>query len=133
MKESAAASAAAVAELRQRTAEFVEGFNSGNVDLMMRFYADPYVDVNMRSPVQTWAERREYYRRIVERRDTHIAVTPEEVIVSGDHAIIRGTILLTPIAGDASPTPRELRYMELARRFPDGWKTIWGMDAAIHA
>jgi len=44
--------------LRNMAHEFEEGFNSGDVDRIMRFYADTYVDVNLRNPVQTKAERR---------------------------------------------------------------------------
>jgi ketosteroid isomerase-like protein len=125
--------AADTAELRHRTREFVEGFNSGDVDLVMRFYDDRYVDVNMSNPMQTWAERREYYRRIIERRDTRVAVTPEEIVVSGDYAVLRGTILLTPAGSDTTRGQRTLRYMELARRSSAGWKVIWGIDAAVYA
>jgi len=39
--------------LRNMAREFAEGFNSGDVDRLMRFYADRYVDVNLRNPVQT--------------------------------------------------------------------------------
>jgi ketosteroid isomerase-like protein len=36
--------------LRNMAHEFEEGFNSGDVDRIMRFYADTYVDVNLRNP-----------------------------------------------------------------------------------
>jgi ketosteroid isomerase-like protein len=42
--------------LRNMAHEFEEGFKSGDVDRIMRFYADTYVDVNLRNPVQTKAE-----------------------------------------------------------------------------
>ena len=125
-------SAQAEAEIRQRTREFVEGFNTGNVDLVMPFYADTYVDVNMRQPVQTKAERREYYRKIIERHDTRVDVTPEEIVVSPPYAFVRGTIRLDKKGADGAVAHRELRYMEVIRQFPDGWKAIWGMDAEIY-
>ena len=122
-----------VEEIRTMTREFVEGFNSGDVDRCMRFYADTYVDVNLRQPVQTKAERREYYRKIIERRDTKVEVIPEEIIVHGEYAFVRGTILETRTpAGGAPPQRLELRYMEVDRKFPDGWKAIWGMDADLY-
>jgi ketosteroid isomerase-like protein len=124
--------ARADAEIRQRTREFVQGFNTGDVDRIMPFYADTYVDVNMRNPIQTRAERREYYRKIIERRDTTVDVTPEEIIVSPPYAYVRGTIRLEKKTADGAKTRRELRYMEVIRSFPDGWKAIWGMDAEIY-
>jgi ketosteroid isomerase-like protein len=124
--------AADVAAIRQLTREFVDGFNAGDLDRIMRFYADRYVDVNQRQSEQTKAERREYYRRIVEKRDTTVQVIPAEVVVSRDHAFVRGTILLTRAVPGAAPKRSELRYMEVWQRFPDGWKSIWGMDAEIY-
>lgn len=120
------------AEIRRRTREFVEGFNSGDLDRIMQFYADRYVDVNLRQPVQSKAERREYYRKIVEPGDLQVEVTPEEILVSGSHAFARGTIALRRVTGGAAAPPRELRYMEVWQKFPDGWKSIWGMDAELY-
>jgi ketosteroid isomerase-like protein len=122
-----------VAAIRQRTKEFVDGFNAGDLDRIMRFYGERYVDVNQRQSVQTKAERREYYRRIVEKRDTTVQVIPDEVVVSHDHAFVRGTIVLTKTVPGEAPKGTELCYMEVWQRFPDGWKSIWGMDAAIYA
>jgi ketosteroid isomerase-like protein len=119
----------AAAEITALTREFVEGFNSGDVDRMMRFYAPQYVDVNMRNPHQTFAERREYYRKIVADGRTKVAVTPREIQVSGNHAFVWGSILLTR---DGEAKPRELRYVEVWRQYPDGWKSIWGMDAELY-
>jgi len=53
--------------LRNMAHEFEEGFKRGDVDRIMRFYGDTYVDVNLRQPVQTNAERREYYARVMRR------------------------------------------------------------------
>src|SRR5262245_65490113 len=53
--------------LRNIAHEFEEGFNSGDVDRLMRFYGDTYVDVNLRNPVQTKAERRAYYAKVMAR------------------------------------------------------------------
>jgi nucleoside triphosphatase len=128
---SGAEPAADEAEIRRRTRQFEEGFNRGNLDLMMQFYADAYIDVNLPRPEQTRAQRREYYRRLVERGDTRIRVTPVEIVVSGEYAFIRGTILLSR-AGEGGAVERELRYVEVARLFPDGWKAIWGIDADVH-
>ncbi len=90
-----------VAQLRALAREFVEGFNSGDVDRIMRFYADRYVDVNMEQP---------------------------------KYAFVRGTILLFRVSkGERKPEPTQLRYVEVARKYSDGWKAIWGIDAPIHS
>ena len=97
----------------------------------MTFYADEYVDVNLRRPIQTRAERREYFRELLARADNDDTVTPEAIVVAGVYAFIRGTIRLTPRT--PGPAAQELRYMEVARKFSDGWRAIWGIDAEIYA
>ncbi len=122
-----------IEKIRTMAREFVLGFNSGDVERIMRFYADRYVDVNLRRPVQTKAERTEYYRRLIERKDTRVDVHPDEIIIEGEFAFVRGTIELwrTPAQG-GSPERRELRYMEISQRQADGsWKAMWGMDGPV--
>jgi ketosteroid isomerase-like protein len=122
-----------VAKLQEMAREFTLGFNTGDVNRIMRFYADRYVDVNLRNPVQTKTERAEYYRKIIERKDTRVEVHPDEILIEGNLAFVRGTIELwrTPQSGGSSER-RELRYLEIARRQADGsWKVAWGMDGPV--
>jgi ketosteroid isomerase-like protein len=119
--------------LRKVAREFEEGFNSRDVDRIMRFYGDTYVDINLRNPVQTKAERREYYAKVMTRPGIHVPVQPDAVMVRGDLAFVRGTILLTQDAGRAGEmTKTELRYLEICQRAQDGsWRVIWGMDGPV--
>jgi ketosteroid isomerase-like protein len=122
-----------VAFLRNIAHEFEEGFNNGDVDRIMRFYGETYVDVNLRHPVQNKAERREYYSQVMRRPGLRVRVQPDDILVRGDLAFVRGTILLTqaPTTG-AAPTRTELRYLEVAERTPDGgWQVLWGMDGPV--
>lgn len=114
-------------EIRALTRQFVEGFNSGNLDKVMRFYAAEYVDVNLPEPHQSWTQRREYYRKIMA-GGTKVAVEPKEIITPGDHAYVWGSILVSQPHGKA----RELRYVEIWQHFKDGWKSVWGMDADLY-
>jgi ketosteroid isomerase-like protein len=119
--------------LRNVAHEFEEGFNSGDVDRIMRFYADSYVDVNLRNPVQTRAERREYYAKVMARPGIRVKVRPDDILIRGDLAFVRGTILLTQGAGRAGETTQtELRYLEICERVKDGtWRVMWGMDGPV--
>ena len=120
-----------VAALREMAREFEEGFNSGDVSRLMRFYGDVYVDVNLRHPVQSHAERASYYAEVLRRGRFHIAVRPDEIVVEGTLAFVRGRIELTPLDG-ANAEVKELRYLEVARKGPDGaWKAVWGMDGPV--
>jgi ketosteroid isomerase-like protein len=121
-----------IAQLQHMAQEFAAGFNTGDVDRIMRFYGDTYVDINLRNPVQSRAERRAYYAQVIARGGFQVKVQPDDIRVDGDFAFVRGTIeLVRPaVSGDAART--ELRYLEIARRQPDGsWQVMWGMDGPV--
>jgi ketosteroid isomerase-like protein len=121
-----------VAKLRHIATEFAEGFNTGDVDRIMRFYGDTYVDINLRNPVQSRQERRKYYAQVIRNGGFRVQVHPDEILIRGDFAFVRGSIELTraSAAGDSERT--ELRYLEIAHRQPDSsWQVMWGMDGPI--
>lgn len=115
------------ARIRAATRNFVLAFNSRDVDRLLLFYADDYLDLNLPEPRQSRSERWRYLKEILDRGDTTVDVSPEEIVVNGDHAYVRGTIQL-----HRAGSTKELRYMELLRKFPQGWKAIWGIDAEIY-
>jgi ketosteroid isomerase-like protein len=123
--------AADAASIRAATRRFVEAFNARDMDGLLRFYADDYLDLNLPDPRQSTADRRLYLSRILARADTTLDVVPHEIVVTGEHAVVRGTIRLRRSLPDGASTT-ELRYMELMRRFPLGWKAVWGIDAEIY-
>jgi ketosteroid isomerase-like protein len=121
-----------VAKLRHMAREFSEGFNTGEVERIMRFYGDSYVDINLRNPVQSWQERREYYAQVIGRGGFHVQVQPEEILIRGDFAFIRGTIELTSGSALGDSPRKELRYLEIAQRQQGGsWQVMWGMDGPV--
>lgn len=121
-----------VAKLRYIASEFAEGFNTGDVDRIMRFYGDTYVDINLRNPVQSWKERRQYYAQVIRDRGIRVKVRPDEILIRGDFAFIRGTIELTAASATPDSGRKELRYLEIAQRKQDGsWQVMWGMDGPI--
>ena len=121
-----------VAKLRHMASEFAEGFNTGDVDRIMRFYGNTYVDINLRNPVQSWQERRQYYAQVIRDGGFRIQVHPDEILVRGDLAFVRGTIDIAAAATPSDSKLRQLRYLEIASRQPDGsWQVLWGMDGPI--
>jgi ketosteroid isomerase-like protein len=121
-----------VAKLRHIASEFEEGFNTGDVDRIMRFYGDTYVDINLRNPVQSRSERREYYSQVIRKGGFRVKVQPDEILIRGDFAFIRGSLELTRGAGAGDSGSTELRYLEIAHRQQDGsWKVMWGMDGPV--
>ena len=121
-----------IAKLRHMANEFAEGFNTGDVERIMRFYGDSYVDINLRNPVQSRQERREYYAQVIRKGGFKVQVQPEEILIRGEYAFIRGTIELTPGSALGDSTRKELRYLEIAQRQQDGsWQVMWGMDGPV--
>jgi len=121
-----------VSKLRHMAREFAEGFNTGDLERIMRFYGDTYVDINLRNPVQSWQERREYYAQVIRGGGFQVRVQPEEILIRGNFAFIRGTIELTPGSALGDSARKELRYVEIAQRQQDGsWQVMWGMDGPV--
>jgi len=124
--------AADIEALRIMARDFAAGLNDRDVGRIMRFYGAQYVDVNLRHPVQTFAERRSYYDAVVHRGNFEFKVDPEEIRIEGRFAFVRGTIEIRDrdVVGEASA--RVLRYLEIAAKQPNGeWNVIWGMDGPI--
>jgi ketosteroid isomerase-like protein len=118
--------------LRHMASEFTEGFNTGDVERIMHFYGESYVDINLRNPVQSRQERREYYAQVIRWGGFHVQVQPEEILVRGDYAFVRGTIELTPSSALSDSARRELRYLEIVQRQQNGsWQVLWGMDGPV--
>jgi ketosteroid isomerase-like protein len=117
--------------LAQMARDFADGFNAGDVDRIMQYYGGEYVDVNLRTPVQSHAERREYYLSVMRGGNIRLEVRPDDLQVRGDIALVRGTIILERASDDAT-SRSELRYLEVAERTPvGGWRVIWGMDGPV--
>jgi ketosteroid isomerase-like protein len=89
--------------------------------------------VNLRRPVQSHAERREYFSRLLQRSGVRIDVRPDDIAIDGAIAIVRGRIEFQTEPDDQrGASVGELRYLEVVRKCPDGsWKAICGMDGPV--
>jgi ketosteroid isomerase-like protein len=119
------------AALRQMARDFADWFNAGEVDRLMSYYGQVYVDQNLREPVQSHAERRAYYERLVRQDNMRLAVYPDEIIVRDHLALIRGRIELTRKDAGIESSTIELRYLEVATKTGNEWKSMWGMDGPV--
>jgi ketosteroid isomerase-like protein len=117
--------------LAQIARDFAEGFNAGDVDRLMQYYGEEYVNVNLRTPVQSHAERRAYYLSIMRGAKLRLEVQPDDIQIRGEMALVRGTIILERPSNEGV-NRSELRYLEIAERTADDrWRVIWGMDGPI--
>jgi ketosteroid isomerase-like protein len=92
---------------------FVAAWNRGDAEAFANLYTDPHVDVNHTPPVETRAATVAALRERFARTTARLAVTSDEVIVSGDWAVQRGAITLM---NDGET--RRLRYIEVLRNSP---------------
>jgi len=121
-----------IAQLQHMAREFEAGFNTSDVDRIMHFYGDTYVDINLRRPVQSKAERRTYFAELFKRGGFQVKIGPDDIQVHGDFAFVRGTVELIRAGMTGDGARIELRYLEIARRQPDGcWQVMWGMDGPV--
>ena len=127
-----AASPKDVNALLEIAKEFTAAFNSGDVNRLMRFYGSSYVDVNLRIPLQSHQQRREYYTQVMH-TGLRVQVHPEEIVVHNNIALVRGRIELAGATmGASGRSATQLRYLEIFRRDADNWKAVWGIDGPIH-
>jgi len=117
--------------IKDLTAEFVEGYNSGNVKRMMHLHGPTYVDVNLPNPRQTRVQRRDYYLKVLSRGDSRIEVVPQQIEVDGNRALVWGKLTIHNGPKNEHGKTQRLRYMEVWRKLPEGWRATWGMDAEV--
>ena len=70
--------------------------------------------------------------QVIRDRGIRVKVQPDEILLRGDFAFIRGTIDITAAFPTDDSGRKELRYLEIAQRQKDGsWQVMWGMDGPI--
>jgi len=117
-----------IAKIKKLTKRFEKGFNNLDLDKMMEMYADNYYDINLKTSKQSNFERREYYKNFLENNHCYIRVIPSEIVISGQHAFVRGDIILKD---NFDRQIKVLRYIEVWEKNGGGWKSIWGIDADL--
>jgi ketosteroid isomerase-like protein len=108
-----------------------EAFMAGNPDVILEHYAKDVVLTYPGIPDQDYATLAKGYAQIRNRPPgMRVTTRPtfEEILVSGDLAIVRVTWNTTVITADSGTASRRLRDLQVWRREPDGrWMFIRGM------
>lgn len=114
--------------------EFVEAYNDGDVDGLMRAFAADFVDMSDGEPTlrgeQAHAETVSRLRDTFAKFTGRLTVQVEETETAGDWAYDWGTLRveLTP-KGAGDPVVVERRFLEIWRRERDGhWRVLRSMD-----
>ena len=126
--------AADLAALEANAEAYEAAYAAGDADALAALHADDAVRMPPNAPPVVGKEAiKASFQATFEQFDGKIALSLEEVEVTGDWAFVRGAspVTLTPKAG-GDPLQSEGKYMSIRKRQPDGsWKifrTIWNSN-----
>ena len=120
------AAADAEAEIRDRLVGWAAAFNRGDAAAACDLFAEDVVAVVRGAPDGDKAAVCGRLERTLAATDRRLAYRPavDEVLVWGDHAVVRVTWTLTVTRGDTKAASRE-RGLDVFRRDPDGeWRIM---------
>jgi len=105
--------------------EYREGFTTGDVDRILRVFADEFTDMSDGRPSRYAADApaqfRKYLEELFQAYQAHLNVIIIQIVVLGDVAYDYGwhELTLTPKSG-GEPVFRRTRYLELWGKDPTG-------------
>ncbi len=101
-----------------------------DVDALMSLYSDDAISMDPDEPAHVGYQAiRAKFERDLEKNAYEIVSTLDDVVVSGEYAVIRGSDkdTLSP-KGGGEPSNLTSKWMTLTKRQPDGtWKILWEM------
>lgn len=109
-------------------AEWYEAMNAQDLDVLVDHYEDGATLMAANWPAATGRDAiRELFRAQWEIGKARVTGEAQEVYITGDFAILRGSAAVTVTPGDGSePFDDISSFVEVYRRQPDGsWKSIW--------
>ena len=119
-----------VAALEKRIAQWLEGYNRGDVKQMMDVFSSGFIDEsNDVVPAADKAQVTQAFTTLFAKYDAHIVGVTDEIRVSGDMAFDRGhyTQTFTSKAGGTTITQTG-RFLEVWKREDGVWRVQHLMD-----
>ncbi len=118
--------------IRSAVDQFIAAYNRSDVDALLSIYADDLVKLRHRAEPESKRETEERLRSFFETNRGHLSVQNDELIVSGDVAFTRGSlIIVTQARSGGEPQTIRRRFVELWRKEGGRWKVARTMDAEI--
>jgi ketosteroid isomerase-like protein len=116
-------------EIKRAIDEFVNAYNSGDIDAVLACYGDDLVKLRQGAPPETKPEVARRVAEVFKNFHSRVDVKNEEILVAGELAFTRGSfrVTLTPKAGGESQTINR-RYLELWRKENGRWLVVRTMD-----
>ncbi len=126
-KQDVEADAAAIRQLQE---EAIRTFNASDIPGLLALYAEDAVRMPPNQPAARGKQAiEEQYRELFNRFSCQLAAAPEEIVVTGDWAFVRGSysLRLTPKAG-GEPVPDEGKYLDIYQKQPN---EVWRLDSRM--
>jgi uncharacterized protein (TIGR02246 family) len=115
--------------IRRQIDRFIQAYNDGDVQGVMRCYSSDLVKTRQGAPTESRTETEQRLRALMERFTGRLTVVNDELTIAGDTAYARGTlsIVLTPRRGGA-PEALQRRFLEIWRKEHGEWLVVRTMD-----
>lgn len=114
--------------------DFIEGYNAGEVDRLLKVYSDDFIDMSVGAPTVQGKEALEYteskLKETFANYTGNLSVSTDRISVSGDVAYTYGSfeVRLKP-KDKGEDVLIHRRFLEIWRKQGDGnWKVIASMD-----
>ena len=116
-------------EIKRSIDEFVNAYNSGDIDAVLACYGDDLIKLRQGAPPETKPEVARRVAEVFTKFHSRVDVSNDEILVSGELAFTRGSfrVTLTPKAGGETQTI-DRRYLELWRKENGRWLVVRTMD-----
>ncbi len=108
---------------------FIAAYNASDVAALMRCYDDTLIKWRQGAPPESRLEAEQRISQVMARYEGHLEVRNDEILVSGDLAVVRGELrieLISRAAGDKQCLQR--RFLEIWRKTGGEWRVIRTMD-----
>jgi ketosteroid isomerase-like protein len=108
---------------------FIAAYNASDIAALMGCYDDTLIKLRQGAPPESRLEAEQRISQVMARYEGHLEVRNDEILVSGDLAVVRGELrieLLSRTAGDKQFLQR--RFLEIWRKTDGEWRVIRTMD-----
>lgn len=116
-------------EIKKAIEGFKKAYDAGNLEGILAYYTEDLIKLRDGAPAETKRDLASRVAAVFERFNSTVDATVEEVISSGDLAVVRGTFHVTLTSkqgGDEHVLDR--RYLEVWRKQDGQWKVARTMD-----
>lgn len=117
-------------QIEAAIATFIDAYNAGDVHGLMACYDPSLIKLRQGAAAESRDETESRLRQVVARFSGRLRVRNDELLISGDLAVVRGELWveLTPRSGDGPVERLQRRFLEVWRKADSTWRVVRTMD-----